>query len=83
MSLAKTFYGRFHAENRRRVYNAWRGQEGVSSLRQRVLEVLGVDEDGNPMGKSYVCEMRTDIMARKIHLKNRECEASWSCMCIA
>jgi len=47
ISLAQLVYGRRHAVNRRRLYNAWRGRQGVSALRQRVLRILGVDEDGN------------------------------------
>jgi len=47
MTLATSFYGRRHAASRRRLYNAWRGPQGVSALRQRVLQTLGVDEDGN------------------------------------
>ena len=47
MTLAELFYGRKHPDNRRRLYNAWKGRRGVSALRQRVLHILCVDEDGN------------------------------------
>ena len=45
--LADMMYHRRHAANRRRLYNAWRARRGISAARQRVLQILGVDEDGN------------------------------------